>query len=431
MSKPRQPDRRSSRPPDRAGGHRRWPHGEYNHIEIPDDDEERAKRFYAGVFGWQFRQMQGFDGYDLYTAGPGELGGGARQARRVGRRDDVRELHRGRLDRRRRGEDRRSSAARSRAARRRSPAWAGSRSAPTARATSSRSTRRCPASPLQLDTRRVGDNPPVRLVDSHCHLQADRFDADVDAGDRARRGWRASSGSSSRAGTPSRRPARAGARRPVSRGSTPRSASIRTTPSGSTTQAWAGDRGAGAATRGSSRSGRRASTTTGVFSPIPAQLANLRRNLAPRRRDRQAGDPPLPVGGRPARRAGRAARRDAGRSAATPPPVARSTRSAARSTTREAMLDLGAAISFSGLAFRRGRGGDRRGRPSRAGRTGSSSRPTRRSSRRRARRAAATSRSGSGSRPPGSPSCAASDRDALGDQLVANYDSIVRRTAPR
>jgi uncharacterized protein len=51
-------------------------HGEYNHIEIPYDDEERAKRFYGGVFGWQFRQMDGFEGYDLYTAGPGELGGG-------------------------------------------------------------------------------------------------------------------------------------------------------------------------------------------------------------------------------------------------------------------------------------------------------------------------------------------------------------------
>jgi hypothetical protein len=51
-------------------------HGEYNHIEIPYDDEERAKRFYSGVFGWQFSQMEGFEGYDLYRAGPGELGGG-------------------------------------------------------------------------------------------------------------------------------------------------------------------------------------------------------------------------------------------------------------------------------------------------------------------------------------------------------------------
>jgi predicted enzyme related to lactoylglutathione lyase len=51
-------------------------HGEYNHIEIPYDDEERAKSFYSGVFGWQFRQMGDFPGYDLYTAGPGDLGGG-------------------------------------------------------------------------------------------------------------------------------------------------------------------------------------------------------------------------------------------------------------------------------------------------------------------------------------------------------------------
>jgi predicted enzyme related to lactoylglutathione lyase len=51
-------------------------HGEYNHIEIPFDDEERAKRFYSGVFGWQFNSMEGFDGYPLYTAGPGGLGGG-------------------------------------------------------------------------------------------------------------------------------------------------------------------------------------------------------------------------------------------------------------------------------------------------------------------------------------------------------------------
>jgi uncharacterized protein len=51
-------------------------HGEYNHIEIPYDDEERAKRFYAGVFGWEFSQMDGFPGYDLYRSGPGDLGGG-------------------------------------------------------------------------------------------------------------------------------------------------------------------------------------------------------------------------------------------------------------------------------------------------------------------------------------------------------------------
>ncbi|MBA2721104.1 MAG: VOC family protein [Chloroflexi bacterium] len=51
-------------------------HGEYNHIEIPFDDAERAKRFYGGVFGWQFSETPGFEGYPLYTAGPGGLGGG-------------------------------------------------------------------------------------------------------------------------------------------------------------------------------------------------------------------------------------------------------------------------------------------------------------------------------------------------------------------
>ena len=51
------------------------PHGEFNHIEIPYDDEERAKRFYGGVFGWKFSQIEGFDGYDLFRSGPAELGG--------------------------------------------------------------------------------------------------------------------------------------------------------------------------------------------------------------------------------------------------------------------------------------------------------------------------------------------------------------------
>src|SRR6188474_564739 len=51
------------------------PLGEYNHIEIPYDDEARARRFYSGLFGWEFSQMEGFDGYDLYRSGPAELGG--------------------------------------------------------------------------------------------------------------------------------------------------------------------------------------------------------------------------------------------------------------------------------------------------------------------------------------------------------------------
>ena len=41
-------------------------HGEYSHIEYPADDLERAKRFYGNVFGWQFRDAQGFENYALY-----------------------------------------------------------------------------------------------------------------------------------------------------------------------------------------------------------------------------------------------------------------------------------------------------------------------------------------------------------------------------
>ena len=51
-------------------------HGEFSHIEFPADDVERAKSFYSNVFGWSFEAMDGFEGYFLYTAGPGGLGGG-------------------------------------------------------------------------------------------------------------------------------------------------------------------------------------------------------------------------------------------------------------------------------------------------------------------------------------------------------------------
>ena len=50
--------------------------GEFNHIEFPADDVKRATAFYTAVFGWQFREMEGFESYFLYTAGPSDLGGG-------------------------------------------------------------------------------------------------------------------------------------------------------------------------------------------------------------------------------------------------------------------------------------------------------------------------------------------------------------------
>jgi predicted enzyme related to lactoylglutathione lyase len=50
-------------------------HGEYNHVEIPADDPGRAQRFYEGVFGWGFTEMEGFPDYFLYRSGPGDMGG--------------------------------------------------------------------------------------------------------------------------------------------------------------------------------------------------------------------------------------------------------------------------------------------------------------------------------------------------------------------
>ena len=43
--------------------------GRVVHFEIPYDDAERARSFYADVFGWQMMPMQGM-GYTLVTTGP-------------------------------------------------------------------------------------------------------------------------------------------------------------------------------------------------------------------------------------------------------------------------------------------------------------------------------------------------------------------------
>ncbi len=50
-------------------------HGQMGHVEIPADDPERAKRFYGELFGWQFQETPGFEGYHMFQAGPGEVGG--------------------------------------------------------------------------------------------------------------------------------------------------------------------------------------------------------------------------------------------------------------------------------------------------------------------------------------------------------------------
>ncbi len=50
-------------------------HGQITHIEFPADDVGRARRFYEGMFGWQFREMEGFPDYLLFNTGTAEAGG--------------------------------------------------------------------------------------------------------------------------------------------------------------------------------------------------------------------------------------------------------------------------------------------------------------------------------------------------------------------
>ncbi len=49
-------------------------HGEFTHVDIPADDPSRARRFYEGLFGWQFRSMPEFPDYHLFQTGT--IGGG-------------------------------------------------------------------------------------------------------------------------------------------------------------------------------------------------------------------------------------------------------------------------------------------------------------------------------------------------------------------
>jgi uncharacterized protein len=50
-------------------------HGQITHIEFPADDTARAQRFYAELFGWQFREMGEGSGYFLFNTGMAEIGG--------------------------------------------------------------------------------------------------------------------------------------------------------------------------------------------------------------------------------------------------------------------------------------------------------------------------------------------------------------------
>jgi uncharacterized protein len=58
-------------------------HGQITHIEFPADDVERAKRFYGELFGWQFGEISGYDGYFMFNTGPTDAIGGA-----IGKRNE-------------------------------------------------------------------------------------------------------------------------------------------------------------------------------------------------------------------------------------------------------------------------------------------------------------------------------------------------------
>ena len=52
-------------------------HGDFTHVEIPADDPDRAKRFYAELLGWTFAPpVPGYEGYHVFTTPVGDAGAG-------------------------------------------------------------------------------------------------------------------------------------------------------------------------------------------------------------------------------------------------------------------------------------------------------------------------------------------------------------------
>jgi len=50
-------------------------HGAWCHIEIPTANPKAAKKFYGGMFGWEFHEAPEMS-YTIYQTGDGEIGGG-------------------------------------------------------------------------------------------------------------------------------------------------------------------------------------------------------------------------------------------------------------------------------------------------------------------------------------------------------------------
>ena len=265
----------------------------------------------------------------------------------------------------------------------------------------------------------------MRLVDSHCHLQADRFDADVDQVIGAARlagverilvpGWDPDSCR--------------GALELVDRfpwldaavGVHPHDAERVDDAAWAEVAALASDPRVIA-------TGETGLDYDRLFSPIPAQLANLRRNL---RLAAETGKPAIlhcrsAAGQRDAQDALLGEIRAYG---ATPPPVLIHSFSGPVDYA-EAMLDLGAAISFSGLSFRAGE------------------ESTAEVARRTPADRILVETDSPFLSPPGAPrrrnepewvrvtaawiaELRGEDRDAFGDRLVANFDRMFARVAAR
>ena len=58
-------------------------HGDITHVDIPVSDHQKAQAFYADLFGWEFRQMPGFEGYPMWQA-PNKISGGGLAPREDG-----------------------------------------------------------------------------------------------------------------------------------------------------------------------------------------------------------------------------------------------------------------------------------------------------------------------------------------------------------
>lgn len=58
--------------PEKTG---RMAHGDITHIDIPVTDHVKATEFYGTLFGWEIREIPGFEGYPMWQA-PNKISGG-------------------------------------------------------------------------------------------------------------------------------------------------------------------------------------------------------------------------------------------------------------------------------------------------------------------------------------------------------------------